>query len=237
MSIIHLISSPRNVSTALMYAFAKRGDIQVIDEPFYAYYLNKWQVKSHPGFDEIIASQSNSSNQVIQAIETQVNQGTLFIKNMAQHIFDVDTTFLANHKVVFLIRDPNEQIFSFSKVITKPSIRDLGLKDQFDIFNKIEKQQNVIVVDSKILLLHPKAILQKLCNQLDIPFSNAMLHWEAGPIPEDGIWAKYWYKNVHQSTGLAAYQPKDITLDEHSSSIYHQVKDYYDFLLSFALQS
>jgi hypothetical protein len=36
----------------------------------------------------------------------------------------------------------------------------------------------------------------------------AMLSWPAGPRPEDGVWAKYWYDNVHKSTGFAPYRPK-----------------------------
>ena len=36
---ICLWSCPRNVSTALMYAFAQREDTQVFDEPLYAHYL------------------------------------------------------------------------------------------------------------------------------------------------------------------------------------------------------
>ena len=36
---ICLWSGPRNVSTALMYAFAQRPDTAVVDEPLYAHYL------------------------------------------------------------------------------------------------------------------------------------------------------------------------------------------------------
>jgi hypothetical protein len=32
-------SGPRNLSTAMMYAFAQRSDCRVWDEPFYAAYL------------------------------------------------------------------------------------------------------------------------------------------------------------------------------------------------------
>jgi hypothetical protein len=39
-------------------------------------------------------------------------------------------------------------------------------------------------------------------------FSPDMLHWKAGPIAEDGIWAPYWYHAVHRSTGFAPYEPK-----------------------------
>ena len=37
--VICLWASPRNISTALMYSFAQRSDVKVLDEPFYAHYL------------------------------------------------------------------------------------------------------------------------------------------------------------------------------------------------------
>ena len=37
---IAMWSGPRNLSTAMMYAFAARGDNVVWDEPFYAAYLD-----------------------------------------------------------------------------------------------------------------------------------------------------------------------------------------------------
>ena len=36
--VICLWASPRNISTALMYSFAQRSDVKVLDEP-YAHYL------------------------------------------------------------------------------------------------------------------------------------------------------------------------------------------------------
>ena len=29
-----------------------------------------------------------------------------------------------------------------------------------------------------------------------------MLNWDRGGIKEDGVWAKYWYENVHKSEGF-----------------------------------
>ena len=40
-------SGPRNLSTALMRSFENRQDTHVLDEPFYAYYLNKTGL-NHP---------------------------------------------------------------------------------------------------------------------------------------------------------------------------------------------
>ena len=37
--IIHAISGPRNISTAIMYSFAQRPGCSVFDEPLYGIYL------------------------------------------------------------------------------------------------------------------------------------------------------------------------------------------------------
>ena len=57
-------SGPRNLSTAMMYAFGARRDFAVIDEPFYAAYLKRTGLK-HPMRDEIIASQPTNPQDVI----------------------------------------------------------------------------------------------------------------------------------------------------------------------------
>ena len=53
---ICLWSGPRNISTTLMYSFAQRDDVVVVDEPLYASYLCNTNAKDyHPGASEIIA--------------------------------------------------------------------------------------------------------------------------------------------------------------------------------------
>ena len=53
---IAMWSGPRNLSTAMMYAFAARGDCAVTDEPFYAAYLATTGF-DHPMRAEVLASQ------------------------------------------------------------------------------------------------------------------------------------------------------------------------------------
>ena len=52
---IAMWSGPRNLSTAMMYAFAARGDCVVWDEPFYSAYLQATGM-DHPMRDQIIAA-------------------------------------------------------------------------------------------------------------------------------------------------------------------------------------
>ena len=71
--IICLWSSPRNISTALMYAFAQRIDTIVFDEPLYAHYLKKSNLK-HPGRKEILQNLENDGNEVIKKIILQKSE-------------------------------------------------------------------------------------------------------------------------------------------------------------------
>ena len=104
--IIHLISSPRNVSTALMYSFAQRPDTMVLDEPFYASYL-KHSGSSHPGAAQIIDHYDTDPGKIIQNIQRQDKPGgVLFIKNMAHHLTDTDLKFMKGITNIFFIRDP-----------------------------------------------------------------------------------------------------------------------------------
>ena len=63
---IAMWSGPRNLSTAMMYAFAARGDCAVVDEPFYGAYLSATGI-DHPMRAEVIASQNPDPAQVAAA--------------------------------------------------------------------------------------------------------------------------------------------------------------------------
>ena len=59
-----------------------------------------------------------------------------------------------------------------------------------------------VVLDSADIRANPHAALSGLCAALEIPFTDNMLHWPAGPKPYDGVWAPHWYNAVHKSTGF-----------------------------------
>jgi len=85
---------------------------------------------------------------------------------------------------------------------------------------------------SSILLKNPKEILTILCDKLEITYSNKMLKWSEGPKKADGIWAKYWYKNVHRSKGFNNYEIKDFNLSPKNEMLAQDCKKYYNFLFS-----
>ena len=87
-------SGPRNLSTAMMYAFGARSDCAVWDEPFYAAYLHETK-KNHPMRKEILLSQPSDRKTVIhQCTGTSVPKGRMvYQKLMTHHMLPHSTTF------------------------------------------------------------------------------------------------------------------------------------------------
>lgn len=228
---IMLWSSPRNISTALMYSFAQRSDTKVVDEPFYAYYLTHVNTKvDHPGKREIINSQSSNINEIVSKMEMFMEKDVLFIKNMTHHLAKTNVNFSRNWFHIILTRSPQSSYISFKKVISNPTVLDLGYKEQYAIALKFKKKNiPFYILSSEELLNSPKKELENLCDYLKINFDNNMLSWDRGGIKEDGIWAKYWYENVHKSQGFKPNKKMDgskriendtITI---SSKFYHKL--------------
>ena len=212
---ICLWSGPRNVSTALMYAFAQRSDTQVIDEPLYAHYLyTKYGAdaaeSTHPATAEVIASMATDATEVVRdVILGPCDKPVLFMKQMAHHLVEIDLAFLEQTINIFLIRDPKEMLPSLTKVIGTPVLADTGFKTQHDLLISLRAAgQSPPILDARLLLEDPRSVLCQLCERLGLRFEASMLSWETGGNPADGVWAPYWYGNVHRSTGFAPYRPK-----------------------------
>ncbi|MCG8607971.1 sulfotransferase family protein [bacterium] len=231
-------SGPRNVSTAIMYAFAQRSDTCVVDEPLYAHYL-RVSGAQHPGRDEIIAAMNGNGTAVVRdVIWGPCDRDVLFIKNMTHHLVDLDHGFLSYLVNIFLIRDPIEMLPSLINQIPEPTLRDTALKTQVDLLHELrDLGQDPVVIDSKELLLHPNQILRRLCHHVELEFDEAMLSWPAGPLPEDGIWAKHWYHNVHKSTGFQKYRAKEEPFPDWLQPVLQECKPCYDELYSHALKA
>ncbi len=80
-------SGPRNLSTAMMYAFGNRADFAVWDEPFYAPYLAATGA-DHPMRDEIIAAHETDPQVVAQlCLDTiPAQKPHFYMKHMPHHM-------------------------------------------------------------------------------------------------------------------------------------------------------
>ena len=233
---VSIWSGPRNVSTALMYSFRSRSDTVVVDEPLYGYYLSLTDAP-HPGKDEVLETMDPDGERVVRKILLgHYAKPVVMFKNMAHHLTGLDPEFLDELDNVLLVRDPAEMLPSLAQELPAPTLRDTGLQEQVWLLEKIQASRKIpVVIEAKRLLQNPEGILRALCGALELPFDPAMLSWPAGPKPEDGVWAKYWYENVHASSTFAPYTPKTASFPEHLKPLLGVCTPLYDRLRYYAL--
>ena len=220
-----------------MYSFAQRPDTQVVDEPFYALYLARTGAP-HPGREEVLRHQLADEEAVKKQIAGLRNKPVVFIKNMAHHMEVLQEPLMKGALNVLLIRSPAQILASYAQVMESPVMRDIGIEYQYQLFEKLkENNGDPIVVDAGTLLKNPVGVLETLCHRCAIAFFPSMLSWAPGPKPYDGIWAKYWYKNVHQSVGFAEQKTSHRALPAHLHDLFTRANDYYEKLLPFSIKA
>ena len=203
---IAMWSGPRNLSTAMMYAFAARGDCAVVDEPFYAAYLAKTGL-DHPMREAILTAQPQDPDEVVTRLLGPVpaQKPHFYQKHMAQHMIPgIPRDWIHGVTNVFLIRHPARVAASFSAKYDNPVLADIGFVQQAELYEYLVAEgQSPVVIDSADIRRDPEAMLQRLCAALGIGWTPAMLSWPRGGHADDGVWAAHWYGAVHASTGFA----------------------------------
>lgn len=236
---IAMWSGPRNLSTALMYAFAARADCAATDEPFYAAYLAATGI-DHPMRDAVIASQPTDPAMVAAFLTGPNPDGKphWYQKHMTLHLIPAfDRGFLKKLTNAFLIRHPAQVIASYARKREAPTLADLGFVQQAELFDLVADLTGTAppVISAEAIRADPRAALTRLCAALDLPFDPAMLSWPAGPKPQDGVWAPHWYGAVHRSSG---FEPPEGALPDLPAAfrrLADQAMPHYDRLAALAL--
>lgn len=231
--IIAMWSGPRNISTAMMRSWGRRRDTVVMDEPFYAHYLQQTGC-DHPGAEEVIAAYETDWQTIVhQLLAAPGDSPIVYQKHMTHHMLaHIDRAWMRQVSNCFLIRDPRRMILSYAKVIPNPTPEQMGLAQQAEIFEYVRQATGEIppVIESRDVLLHPAKTLRRLCQALDVPFDEAMLHWPAGRRSTDGLWGKYWYANVEKSTGFQPYREDNTRLPRRLQPLLKECQFYYNKL-------
>lgn len=225
-------SGPRNLSTALLRSFENRKDTNVLDEPFYAYYLSETKL-NHPMAKEIINRYETNVNKIIELVTEKRVKGEIFYqKHMTHHILEyTPIDWVKSGYNCFLIRDPKEVIHSYLKKNVLNNATDIGFPNQIKIFKLIKKiNNNPIVINASDLSNYPKKVLKILCKKLNISFSNKMLNWPIGQRDSDGIWQKIWYKNVQLSTNFQKFKKEKINIPIKYQDIYSECAEIFEEL-------
>jgi hypothetical protein len=238
---IAMWSGPRNISTAMMRSWENRGDCAVSDEPLYAHYLKVRQDVDHPGREEILAHHDHDWRKVTAHLTGPIpdDQRIWYQKHMAHHLIDeiTDHTWMNALRHGFLIRDPERVVTSLVKVMPNATLRDTGLPQQVEIFQRMCDERGALmpVIDAADVLADPKGALEAMCIAFGVPFTERMLRWPAGKRASDGVWAKYWYATVETSTGFDREVQSSEPVPDRYRSLLDQCRPLYDTLAKWRL--
>ncbi|MDX1782200.1 MAG: HAD family hydrolase [Thalassovita sp.] len=235
---IAMWSGPRNLSTAMMYSFAARGDFAVVDEPFYAAYLRLTGV-DHPMRDAILASQSQDPDEVVKTLLGPVPAGKphFYQKHMTQHMIPgIPRDWMGEVANVFLIRHPARVIASFGAKWAGFGLDDIGFSQQTELYDFVRGLgHHPVVIDSADIRRDPEGMLRRLCAAIGLDFDPAMLSWPKGGNKADGVWAAHWYGAVHGSTGFAPAEGDLPVLEGKAAELLEQALPHYERLAKLKL--
>lgn len=233
---IAMWSGPRNLSTAMMYAFGARADCGVWDEPFYAAYLSATGL-DHPMRAEIVAAGEPDPARVAARCAAPGPQPLFYQKHMTHHMIPaVPRDWFRAVSHVFLIRHPARVLASYDRKRERATPDDIGFRQQAELFDAVRALGlPAVVIDSADIRRAPDAMMRRLCAALDIGFDPAMLSWPAGGHPDDGVWAAHWYDAVHRSTGFAGAEGPLPALSPHLAAVHDAALPYYDRMRAEAL--
>jgi hypothetical protein len=239
---IAMWSGPRNISTAMMRSFENRPDTAVVDEPFYAAYLDKTGI-DHPMREESLASQSLDWREIVKGILGPVPKGRaiFYQKHMTHHMLpEFGRAWISQVRNAFLIRAPEAVLASYTVKRADVTLADIGFVQQRELFeSECDRLGHAPpVIESLDVLKNPRGMLTALCNRLDIPFSEKMLSWPAGRRDSDGVWAPVWYESVERSTGFSPpEESKPVSLRDELRAIADVARPHYERLAAFKLQA
>ena len=108
-------SGPRNISTAMMYAFGNRADCVAWDEPFYGFSLVN-HGNDHPMRDEIIAANESDWDTLVARCTAPAAKPVFYQKHMTHHMLPgFDRSWIHKLTNAFLIRSPERVLASYTK--------------------------------------------------------------------------------------------------------------------------
>ncbi len=183
----------------MMRSWENRADTDVIDEPLYAWYLDRTKL-DHPGADRIIeVGPASLADAIAVCVEAPLGEARVsYQKHMAGHLLpEVDRSWLDQLTNCLLLRDPRRVLASYTKVREHVTLADIGLPQQVELAPRCR-----IIIDSEDFLTDPDGYSRLVCDAVGVDFDPSMLAWPAGTRPSDGVWAEHWYRSVEASTAF-----------------------------------
>lgn len=225
-------SGPRNISTAMMRAWENRSDCHVVDEPFYANFLQHTGI-DHPMADRILEHHDPDLDNALALVSRVPDEGVFYQKHISTHMLEhIPLDWMSKVSNVFLIRDPRYMVASYTAKRDDTNASDLGYAHLTALFDKAcsLSTDKPLVIDSRRFLDAPEAHLRIVCSHLGINFESAMLSWPAGERSSDGIWHEHWYDSVKKSTGFGEARKQLPTLNASQQRLADECMPHYELL-------
>lgn len=157
--VIHSWSAPRSLSTGLMYSFAQRDDMEVLDEPLYASFLQATGV-DRPYREDLLSKMESDGNKVVEdIIFGPGSKRYRYCKHVAkERVRGISNDLMKKGKHFILIRHPMDVLPSFDKVVPA-SFLELGLADLVSIYGELCELGNTpAVIDVADLQQDPEVV-------------------------------------------------------------------------------
>lgn len=140
------------------------------------------------------------------------NKKYVFVKDMAYYgMHDFIPLKNKNTAHSLLIRHPAKAIQSLYRKAAIEKLpgfeyfdpAEVGFVDIYKLWKMLlDAGHKVTIVDADQLLLDPAGVMEAYCESTGLlPFTEKMLTWEKGPVPEWDCWAG-WHDDALESTGL-----------------------------------
>jgi len=218
-----------------MYSFAQRDDMEILEEPLYAHFLRESGIERDHKAD-LLRRREGDGRKVIDWMmrNDSFQKPIVLIKEMPHHMVgNLPLDFILQmDRIMFVTRDPRDQLISYFKVVAEPTMAGIGTKASYDMYKMLEENNiHPPVIDTNELVMNPETMLRKICEYLDIPFQPQMMEWESGGRKEDMLPGSNWNQNLHQSTGFTTkFEGEKKALPEKLQELYEEAKPYYEYL-------
>lgn len=231
---IALWSGPRDIATAVLYAFAQREDTTVTDEPLFGYYLGFTGIDI-PFRQEVIDKMEIDPHKIIDMlVNCDLNKDVLFVKNKSNQAVGLQWDFMTSFDNVFLISHPSQMILTNDQEKEEQFLIDTCYEVQYhQILYLIQLGIEPIVIDASDLLSEPDVVLAKLCAKLGLNYSSKMLKWEEGEKTFESLPSRNWCANLRTTKSfrdiekpLKVLSPKQEELMEECMPFYERLKKY-----------
>lgn len=224
------------MATMLMYSFASRKDIAVLDEPLHGYYLG-FSGQDRYYRSDVLENMDVDPARILDTVaHCDIRQAYLFVKNITNQIIGLSWEFILNMRNIILIQEPEPMIQQYRRHIPGIELLDLSYEVQYHVLlYLVEHGIEPVVVRDTDLLARPMEVLTMVCRKLELPMDPAMLSWEKGPKEFDGVWGKHWYQDVWPTSAYADFIPGASALPKEFEFIADKARQHYMKLQRYAI--